>query len=183
MLSRQNTTAGSPAAEEDKASVKEQLAKLMPLVDQQQDKVLEAVRLVQQQQAKVEEEQLKLASLFAEQTRLLERLKAGEIDAVLQGERLKLRAEMSTDIDKLLAVLVEKFDRKTEDIIIAREHITITHQGVETTVSDVVFTFLSPLPIDSVRGLIDGIEDGHVMAQTLAKEEDYDGERNYGQRN
>ena len=72
MLARQNTTAGLPAADEDTASVKEQLAKLMRLVDQQREKILEETRLVVQQQAKVEEEQLKLARLLAKQTRLEE---------------------------------------------------------------------------------------------------------------
>lgn len=79
--------------------------------------------------------------------------------------KYKLRAECSADLGNLLQkISVQKFNA-----------IQMNIEGA--IIPDMEATFSSRLSLSEIRSALSAIEDGHVMAETVALESKYTGER------
>lgn len=85
----------------------------------------------------------------------------------------KFRAEISSDVDRLKEVLV--MDNLKSETLTAYS----TKLEKEVNLPDVEIEFESELSLIEIQRIMDTIEDGHVMFETVALIEDYTGERNY----
>lgn len=75
----------------------------------------------------------------------------------------KFRAECQTDVDAFLKK--------------AKAKVKICSSKRDRMFPDVVVTIKSDLSKSKVRAIMDRVTDGHVMAQTVERIEDYTGER------
>jgi hypothetical protein len=84
--------------------------------------------------------------------------------------RYKLRAECPVDSARLLLTLVDSGIDVTD---------WIECRGVGDDEGERVVTFKCAEPIQVLKHAIASIVDGHVMLETIARAEDYTGERSY----
>lgn len=97
---------------------------------------------------------------------------AQELDSKYSNE-YKCRAECLTDVDRFLGAC-KRARVKVTDIRIKPIYIDNT-----TLIPDVEFTFSCLEDIKSLKHILSTVPDGHVMHETLAKLEDYSGERDF----
>lgn len=79
--------------------------------------------------------------------------------------RYKMRAECSADVGRFITQVPVNS--------LSTNHLSIS--GLKIPDMEVIFS--TALSLDEVRLMIQGIEDGHVMLETVALESEYTGER------
>ena len=83
----------------------------------------------------------------------------------------RLRAECQFDIGRMLAVV------HTESLTLQQNSFINDLNGLKAYIPDVTVSFASSLTLAEIKQALREIEDGHVMAQTVALAADYTGER------
>jgi hypothetical protein len=86
--------------------------------------------------------------------------------------RYKLRAECRLDVEELRHVLRAGAVRE----LAGWEIVSLTVED-GALVPDVEVTFASALSLEALRRACENVPDGHVMAETIARADEYTGER------
>jgi dTDP-glucose pyrophosphorylase len=89
----------------------------------------------------------------------------------------KLRAECENDITRFQQAMIKNNKTITK---VSMEHQILDMGACSFPLPDVDFVFTSEHSLQEIKAVLKTVVDGHVMGETVAKLEDYTGERTYG---